>query len=1522
MWLIPLLLVMIMTGCDERIGLNSPPLVTTPTVSSTNPANNAVAVPFNQKVTVTFSEAMDSATITTATFTLMQGSSFVSGTVSYTGTTATFAPSSNLAPNTLYIVTITTMAKNVAGSALATNYVWSFTTGSAAAIVPPTVSSTDPVNAASGIPINQKIAATFSVAMDASTITTSTFTLLQGTTPVPGFVSYSGITAIFGPSSNLAPNTAYTVSITTGSKDLAGNSLVNNYVWSFTTGAGVVITPPIVNSTDPVNNETGVALNQKIAATFSKTMDATTITAATFTLKQGATSIAGFVSYSGTTAIFAPSINLAPNTLYTVTITTGVKDLASNALANNYVWSFTSGAAAIVTPPTVSSTDPANAETGVAFNQKVAATFSKTMDASTITTATFTLMQGITFVSGTVVYVGTTATYIPSSNLAPNTTYTATITTEAKDLTGNALVTNYVWNFTTGAAVVIIPPTVSLTDPLNLATDVALNQKIAATFSKTMDASTITTATFTLMQGTTSVSGFVSYSGKTTTFAPASILLPNKLYTATITTGSKDLAGNALVADYVWTFTTGAAVVVTPPTVNSTDPADLATAVALNQKVAATFSRTMDASTITTATFTIKQGTTSVSGFVSYSGTTAIFAPASNLLASTLYTATITTGSKDLSGNALASNYVWTFTTGSAVVIVPPTVSLTDPLNLATGVALNQKIAATFSKTMDASTITTATYTLTQGTTPVSGFVSYSGTTAIFAPTDNLFPNTLYTATITTGAKDLSGNALAAKYVWTFTTGSAVAMIPPTVTLTDPLDAATGVPLNQKISATFSKTMDAVTIQTSTYSLKQGTTTVTGFVSYSGTTAVFAPASNLLPNTVYTVTITTGVKDLAGNALASNYVWSFTTGSSIVSTTPTITSTDPVDAATCVALNKQITATFSNTMDASTITTAIFTIMETGGTTFVSGTVSYVGTTATFTTLTNFKPNTTYIATITTGAKDLAGNSMASNYVWRFTTVIPYTVTLSSNPAAGGTTTGSGTFNSCSSVTVTATPNPGYTFTNWTENGNIVSTNTSYTFTLNGNTALVANFAVTQYTVTLSANPAAGGTVTQSGTGTYDSGSSVTVTATPNAGYTFTSWKENGSVIPAATASYTFTISGNRTLEANFTALVQLTVTLSANPPAGGLVTQSGTGSYDFGSSVTVTATPNPGYTFTSWKENGLVVPLANASYTFTIMGNRTLEANFTATVVQYTVTLSANPPADGIVTQSGTGTYISGSSVTVTATPNAGFKFINWTEGGIEVSTTASYQFTITGDRILVGNFAVSVVGQLPVNLGSAARFAILSNSAITNIPTSAITGDVGISPGARSTITGFVLTPDASNTFSTSPEVTGQVFAADDAVPTPAMLILAKTDANLAYLDATAAVRGTPTPISGNINGLTLVPGLYESGTSIEISPGGKLYLDAQGDASAVFIIRSATSITTSATSEVVLTGSANPANIFWSAGSAVTLGVNSKMNGTIIASTSISLLTGARLDGRALIQSAAAGQVSLDQNIIVKP
>ncbi len=171
-------------------------------------------------------------------------------------------------------------------------------------------------------------------------------------------------------------------------------------------------------------------------------------------------------------------------------------------------------------------------------------------------------------------------------------------------------------------------------------------------------------------------------------------------------------------------------------------------------------------------------GGTAVTGAVAYVGKTATFTPTSNFPASTLFTATITTGAEDLAGNALTSNKVWTFTTGAAADTTAPTVTLTDPVNGAINVALSKSVQATFSEAMDPTKITTTTFTLTQGTTSVLGTVTYAGLVATFTPTSNFATNTEYTATITTGAKDLAGNALASNKVWSFTTITALAAGP------------------------------------------------------------------------------------------------------------------------------------------------------------------------------------------------------------------------------------------------------------------------------------------------------------------------------------------------------------------------------------------------------------------------------------------------------------------------------------------------------------------------------------------------------------------------------------------------------------------------------------------------------------------------------------------------------------------------------------------------------------------------
>jgi hypothetical protein len=180
-----------------------------------------------------------------------------------------------------------------------------------------------------------------------------------------------------------------------------------------------------------------------------------------------------------------------------------------------------------------------------------------------------------------------------------------------------------------------------------------------------MDPLTITNLTFTLMQGATPVPGTVIYFGRIAVFTPLSPLAAGTTYTATVTTGAADLAGNALVSGFAWTFTTGAALDTTAPTVALTAPADAATGVAINKTVAVTFSEAMDPLTITIANFTVA----GVTGTVTYNAISniATFTPLSNLAASTTYTATITTGVRDLAGNALAVNKVWTFTTGTGL---------------------------------------------------------------------------------------------------------------------------------------------------------------------------------------------------------------------------------------------------------------------------------------------------------------------------------------------------------------------------------------------------------------------------------------------------------------------------------------------------------------------------------------------------------------------------------------------------------------------------------------------------------------------------------------------------------------------------------------------------------------------------------------------------------------------------------------------------------------------------------------
>jgi hypothetical protein len=521
---------------------------------------------------------MNPATINSTTFTLKApGGASVAGTVTYVAAsnTATFASTANLNTNTTYIATITTGAQNLAGTALAGNYVFSFTT------VPPptapTVISTIPANGATGVLLSQVLSATFSTAMDPATLTATSVTVSSSAgVAVTGPITYSSSTNTVSltPSSALLPSTTYVATITTAAKNAAGTALASNYVFIFRTAPAP--TPPTVISTNPANKAAGVAFNQSLSAAFSIAMSPGTINSSTFTVTApGNVAIAGTVTYavSGSVATFTPTAALLPLTTYVATITTGAQDLNGTALAANYVWTFTTGAAPDLTKPIVIAAIPVNGATGVPFNQAISATFSKAMNANTIGSTSFTLSgPGSVQVSGLVSYaaISNTATFTPTVNLAPATLFTATITTVATDLAGNTLAANFVWTFTTGPAPDTTKPTIVLTNPINNANGVPLSQAVSATFSKAMDPLTINTATFTLKgSGGIAVAGTVSYDAVNfiATFTPSNPLIQSTVYTANVTTGATDLAGNPLGAGGIpnpWIFTTGATVVASP----------------------------------------------------------------------------------------------------------------------------------------------------------------------------------------------------------------------------------------------------------------------------------------------------------------------------------------------------------------------------------------------------------------------------------------------------------------------------------------------------------------------------------------------------------------------------------------------------------------------------------------------------------------------------------------------------------------------------------------------------------------------------------------------------------------------------------------------------------------------------------------------------------------------------------------------------------------------------------------------
>jgi len=254
------------------------------------------------------------------------------------------------------------------------------------------------------------------------------------------------------------------------------------------------------------------------------------------------------------------------------------------------------------------------------------------------------------------------------------------------------------------------------------------------------------------------------------------------------------------------------------------------------------------------------------------------------------------------------------------------------------------------------------------------------------------------------------------------------------------------------------------------------------------------------------------------------------------------------------------------------------------------------------------------------------------------------------------------------------------------------------------------------------------------------------------------------------------------------------------------------------------------------------------------------------------------------------------------------------------------SYTATVTTDaEDLAGNAlaaahtwsfetdATTALGPAPVLLGASGKYAILAKSAISNVPTSAVTGDLGLSPAAASYVTGFALT--RAGVSWTSPQVVGNVFAADNDPPTPSDLTTAVDNMQAAYTDAA----GRPTPDflnlgAGAIGGLTLTPGLYQWTSSVTIPTD----VTISGAANDVWIFQITDDLVMSAAQNMILAGGARAKNIFWQVAGSVDLGTTAHFEGIILSKTAITLGTGASINGRLLAQTA----VNIAGTTVVEP
>lgn len=659
--------------------------------------------------------------------------------------------------------------------------------------------------------------------------------------------------------------------------------------------------------------------------------------------------------------------------------------------------------------PQVVKTDPGNEAGNVPVNAPIRATFSYDIDPVTVNKETFIVSN----VQGTVSYQDKTAIFTPpGAGLEKGKQYNAILTTGVKDLDGIPLPSNFIWSFQTEGNAPPLTLSVTATVPKEDAKGVSVKSSIEVIFSKSVEPLTVRNPKNFFIQGVEAESIQYQEADKKAIFKPRGQLKFGTRYTVTVTRGIQDIDGNSLAGNHVWSFETEAVPDIISPVIapEGLSPKGGELNAPVGTDITVKFNESVDEASIRAALSVRAVQGAIVSGKIEYDNDTVTFDPTADLSFNTQYQVTVKAGVKDLSGNLMASDQVWAFTTEQAPDTIRPSVIGRSPPPSEREVSVKSTIMVTFSEPMNLESVQDPEHFVVDenGGANVLGEITYTpgDSQAIFTPKERWKYNTTYLVFLADKMHDHAGNDLHAAF-WQFTTTTS----PPQVSEQWPKPDEQDVATQREIAAQFSRPMNAATINEKSFEVVQLSPSpgkVEGTIQYNDffNVAFFRPTFPLSEGAVYQVTLSTDVEDHQQNPLENSVVWTFRTVLPQPDTTPPqVSSTFPEPGATSIQATNpdsgeatQLRVIFSEAIRAESIHLGSFIVEKVEANLSrrtISGAIRPLQndpTTFFFVPDPPLDRGGSYEARLTTGITDLAGNPLWSgnpsqpDYSWSFTT--------------------------------------------------------------------------------------------------------------------------------------------------------------------------------------------------------------------------------------------------------------------------------------------------------------------------------------------------------------------------------------------------------------------------------------------------------------------------------------------------------------------------------------------------------